>query len=115
MTNKASELFFKGIELKKLFLILLLITSCTNQINHLKYGTPSINGKILEREGYVLLHDSLKKVPLWVSYHLTRQHLQGTQERIDRFKPDPDLQVGKKAELSDYKGSGYDRGHIPFP
>jgi DNA/RNA endonuclease G (NUC1) len=76
--------------MKKFFIILLLSFNvlCGSQNDHLKYGTPSRNGTILEREGYVLLHDSLKKVPLWVSYHLTRQHLQGTQERVDRFKPD---------------------------
>ncbi|MBA7680632.1 hypothetical protein ES703_88953 [subsurface metagenome] len=100
--------------MKKFFIILLLSFNvlCGSQNDHLKYGTPSRNGTILEREGYVLLHDSLKKVPLWVSYHLTRQHLQGTQERVDRFKPDPDLPKGERAELSDYKGSGYDRGHM---
>ena len=100
--------------LKKFSIVLLLslLISCESQIDHLKYGIPSTNGKILEREGYVLLHDSLKKIPLWVSYHLTKKHLQGIQERVDRFKPDPDLLEGERAELSDYKGSGYDRGHM---
>ena len=100
--------------MKKLFLILLLTISisCKNQINHLKYGIPSTNGTILYREAYVLLHDNSKKVPLWVSYHLTRQHLQGTQERVDKFKPDQDLLEGERAELSDYRKSGYDRGHM---
>ena len=86
----------------KKFSIILLLTisiSCKSQIDHLKYGTPSTNGTILEREAYVLLHDNSKKVPLWVSYHLTRQHLQGTQERVDRFKPDLELPVGGRAEL----------------
>lgn len=96
--------------MNKFFIIFLLTVSASskNQVDHLKYGTPSTNGTILYREGYVLLHDNSKKVPLWVSYHLTKEHLQGTQERVDKFQADPDLQIGKRAELSDYKGSAYD-------
>jgi endonuclease G len=87
--------------MKKFFIILLLSFNvlCGSQNDHLKYGTPSTNGIILEREGYVLLHDNSKKAPSWVSYHLTRQHLQGMQERVDRFKPDTDLPVGGRAAL----------------
>jgi endonuclease G len=32
--------------------------------------------------------------------------------RTNNFQPDPDLDEGERAELSDYKGSGYDRGHM---
>jgi len=45
-------------------------------------------------------------------YHLTNEDLQGTAERSDDFRPDPELPVGKRAELIDYKNSGYDRGHM---
>ena len=100
--------------MKKFFIILLLSFNvlCGSQNDHLKYGIPSTNGRLLYREAYVLLHDNSKKIPLWVSYHLTEKHLQGIQKRVDRFKPDPDLLEGERAELSDYKGSGYDRGHM---
>ena len=30
----------------------------------------------------------------------------------DPFQPDPDLPVGQRTELDEYKGSGYQRGHI---
>jgi len=84
----------------------------TQTNEHLQYGLPSIDGQLIIREGYALLHDGNKKVPLWVSYHLTKEDLQGTAGRTDDFRPDPDIPVGKRAELSDYKGSGYDRGHM---
>jgi endonuclease G len=32
--------------------------------------------------------------------------------RSDDFVPDPDLAPGKRAEVSDYKDSNYDRGHM---
>jgi len=86
--------------------------SSTQTNEHLYWGLPSIDGQVIIREGYALLHDGNKKVPLWVSYHLTKEDLQGTTGRTDNFRPDPELPEGKRAELSDYKYSGYDRGHM---
>ena len=87
-------------------------TNVTGVSGHLKYGIPSTNGTCLTRTGYVLLHDSTKKEPLWVSYDLTASHLSGPATRTDNYKADPALPVGQRAELSDYSGSGYDRGHM---
>ena len=100
--------------MKRFFIIFLLSVTVLygSQNDHIKYGIPGRVGPILYREGYVLSHDNSKKVPLWVSYHLTTQHLQGVQERVNKFKADPELPVGGRAELSDYKKSGYDRGHM---
>lgn len=75
------------------------------------FGYPSTE-RILERQAYVLSHDDSKKVARWVSYHLTSEYLKVNAVRSDKFKADPDIPVGKRAELEDYKGSGFDRGHI---
>ena len=88
------------------------ITNVTGVSGHLKYGAPSNSGTILTRTGYIALHDNSKKVPLWVSYELTASHLSGPATRTDNYKADPNLAVGQRAELSDYSGSGYDRGHM---
>jgi len=110
--------------MKKLSIFLFLLFSCTsqptaqtevppNQDNkHLTWGLPSIDGQLITREAYALLHDGNKKVSLWVSYHLTKEDLQGTTGRTDNFRPDPKIPTGKRAELSDYYKSGYDRGHM---
>lgn len=63
------------------------------------------------REGYVLLHSNVDKIPLWVCEGVSREQLSGNAERKDVFAPDPLLAQGQRAELSDYKYSGYDRGH----
>ena len=64
------------------------------------------------REGYVLEHSATDKIPLWVCEGLTPEQLNGHAARNDAFAPDPLLKAGRRAELADYKGSGYDRGHM---
>ena len=66
---------------------------------------------IVTRDGYVLEHSSTDKIPLWVAEFVERAQLTGSRPRRNRFAPDPLLQPGKRAELADYRGSGYDRGH----
>jgi len=110
--------------MKKLSIFLFLLFSCTSQPaaqtdtfstqtnEHLYWGLPSIDGQVIIREGYALLHDGNKKIPLWVSYHLTKQDLTGTTGRTDNFRPDPQIPSNNQAKLSDYYKSGYDRGHL---
>lgn len=76
------------------------------------YGIPGNTGDILCHKGFLLAHDSERKTPIWVIEHLTKEKAMGTLGRKDAFKPDPDLAKGRRAELSDYKGSPYDRGHM---
>lgn len=42
---------------------------------------------------------------------MTAQSAQGTVPRKDAFAEDREIPVAYRATLSDYKGSGYDRGH----
>lgn len=49
-------------------------------------------------------------VPNWVVWELIRQEAQGTEPRFDRFARDHN--VDGCADPSDYRGSGYDRGHM---
>jgi len=85
------------------------LTGCEE---HLKYGAPSHQPVLLCRLGYALSFDINRKVPAWVAYHLTAAHMAGNLPRSNNFRPDPDLTEGERAELKDYKGSGYDRGHM---
>jgi endonuclease G len=76
------------------------------------YGVPGLSGNLLCRKGYLLSHDPLRKTPVWVAEHLTREKAEKSVRRSDDFRADSDLEQGKRAELSDYRGSGYDRGHM---
>jgi endonuclease G len=66
---------------------------------------------MIYRTGYVLQHSSIDRIPIWVAEHVAEDQLTGTLARDNSFAPDPLLAAGKRAELKDYKGSGYDRGH----
>lgn len=67
----------------------------------------------IERTGYSLGYDARNKNPSWVYEHLTNESIKGTAERSNSdFKEDDTLPEHLRATLADYKGSGFDRGHI---
>lgn len=66
---------------------------------------------MVTRDGYVLEHSSTDKIPLWVAEFVDKAQLTGNLPRHDAFAPDPLLAAGKRAELADYRRSGFDRGH----
>lgn len=48
----------------------------------------------------------------WVAWRLTDERVNSRNaERSDRFRPDPAI-PGGSATLEDYRGSGFDRGHL---
>ena len=78
---------------------------------HLPYGLPS-DGELLFRRGYVAGHNNWLKIPNWVAYHLPREKVKGNTERTKAFTADPELKAFQRSEPEDYKGSGFDRGHM---
>lgn len=66
---------------------------------------------ILKRIAYTSSYDAKNKIPKWVAWHLTAEHTFGEQRRLSNFIVDEDV-PSPRAEIIDYKGSGYDRGHM---
>ena len=87
-------------------------TSCQDEFRAGQPGSTTAGVKLLCRNEYISLYDPARKVPLVVAEHLTSAELQGNTPRTDNFQPDPELSSGQRAELSDYRASGYDRGHM---
>ena len=78
-----------------------------------RLGVPGQDGELLCRTGHLLAHSSQNKTPIWVIERLTKEKATSrVVPRYNKFQADPDLEKGKRAELSDYKASGYDRGHM---
>jgi endonuclease G len=66
----------------------------------------------IDRPGYLLEHGSDYKIPFWVCELVKESDLTGPGNRKKcSFKAEPRLARGERAVLSDYRGSGYDRGH----
>lgn len=65
-------------------------------------------------DSFAILHSGKAKTPVFVAQRLNRQMLIQGQgiERTDRFFPEARLPAAARAELDDYRGSGYSRGHM---
>lgn len=63
---------------------------------------------------FAVMHSAVTRTPLWSAEHLTADAVRtaSSREREDTFHPDPNLPPGEGADLSDYRRSGYDRGHM---
>ncbi|MEI8048747.1 MAG: DNA/RNA non-specific endonuclease [Bacteroidota bacterium] len=61
---------------------------------------------------YRLCYSEADEQAKWVAYKLTAAQVNNKLcERTDDFRVDPNVKTGS-ATLDDYKGSGYDRGHL---
>jgi len=67
--------------------------------------------QVIKHTGYTVSYNEDWKIPNWVAYELTAAEVQGEVGRTNDFVPDPDV-WGATATTFDYKGSGYDRGHM---
>lgn len=76
------------------------------------YLPTSTTGDVVRHKYYTLSYSEQDEQAEWVAYVLTRKRLQMEwQDRPDLFESDPLVRTGS-ATLSDYRGSGYDRGHL---
>ena len=75
-------------------------------------STENLDNYLLSRPQYSLSYNCDRGLPNWVSWQLTSEWL-GQVERADRFIRDSELPEGcYKAKSSDYRNTGYDRGHL---
>lgn len=64
-------------------------------------------------EAFAILHSGETRTPVFVAEKLNRQAiLDADEKRGDKFFGDARLPRAERAELTDYKGSGYARGHM---
>ncbi len=63
---------------------------------------------------FAVLYSGLSKTPLVVVERLNRNQLSDAlnAQRTDEFFADPRVPARLRADLDDYRGSGYDRGHM---
>lgn len=100
-----------------MLLIIPLLSICIVQSVHYisgdNVGLPAYTTEddIIIHTAYTLKYSEEHEQAEWVAYKLTAERVRGSYKRTNDFRPDPKVKTGS-ASLSDYKGSGYDRGHL---
>ncbi|PLP99447.1 DNA/RNA non-specific endonuclease [Cupriavidus pauculus] len=77
-------------------------------------ANPAMKLRPLCYDAFAVLHSGRSKTPVYVAERLSRAQLVDARDekRTDQFFADARLPRAERAELDDYKGSGYDRGHL---
>jgi len=99
---------YKNIILVSLNMILIFIQLHSHSLLLPKHSESDI---IIEHTAYTLKYNEQHEQAEWVAYRIDASELSSEIERTDDFRSDPNVKTGS-ASLSDYKGSGYDRGHL---
>lgn len=95
---------------KKLILILALVALLSLFVS---VTVSAQDVAVLKHTNYTAHYSKSKKYPVMVEWWETKAKIacEKPLARVDRFKPDP-LLVAETDLESDYKGSGFDRGHL---
>ena len=86
------------------------IPAFRNDISH-DFMPQSTTGDIVEHNYYTLSYNEPYEQAEWVAYTLKREHLTSDQRKRPFFIEDPKVKT-KSADWRNYRGSGYDRGHL---
>lgn len=97
-------------------ILLFATTSALADCNNIMpTGEPEIKGSIRlcrAKQAYLTVYNPECKVAYYSAQMLTKQKLNGPHQRRNDFKEDRQIPEEYRAKLSDYRGSGFDRGHL---
>lgn len=68
--------------------------------------------QIIEHTGFVVSYNKKHNTPNWSAWHLTAKHADGEVPRGTKFWEDEKVAKAYRVGYYEYKGSGYDRGHM---
>jgi endonuclease G len=96
--------------MKKIFLILFLSPTFlfSQEVSNF---LPTNNGELIHHSYYSLSYSEQHEQAEWVFYEINSNTTLGQVRRTNNFRSD-NLISTNSASLSDYKGSGFDRGHL---
>lgn len=93
-------------------------TNCAQ--HYLDQTEPIVMNKVFKSKAreicytnFVVMHSGLTKTAMWTSEILKRENLfKKSVPREDNFHEEDQIPASERATLDDYRGSGYDRGHL---
>ncbi|MEY2794164.1 MAG: hypothetical protein RJA76_2156 [Bacteroidota bacterium] len=93
-------------------LLVILLLQLQGLLNISGASTASTSNYLLVKRGYVMSYDGNEGRANWVAWSLKASDI-GLVPRSNDFREDNELPASfRKADSNDYKGSGYDRGHL---
>ena len=100
--------------IRKLLLLALLLFNAGLfaqgwQLPALQTNVPQI---ILQRHGYDVSYNQNMRLPNWVAWHLTSDHIEGEARRPSNAWQEDMVVPEPRANSDDYRGSGWSRGHM---
>jgi len=72
---------------------------------------PSVSGELITHVHYMLSYREAYEQAEWVMYELKKSHITQDNRKRPYFIEDPKVKT-KSADWRNYRGSGYDRGHL---
>ena len=76
------------------------------------HNTSMAKNYLMEKPSYSLSYNNSKRTANWVSWHLDQNDI-GYSDRQNNFRKDDELPTSwYQVKASDYKKSGFDRGHL---
>ncbi len=97
--------------MKKYLLVVFILITTPLFPQNLELPHYTNDSEIIQHTGYALKYNEHFEQSEWVAYQLTIEEVNGKYEQSNNFRKDPHVSTGSAA-LKDYKGSGYDRGHL---
>ena len=94
----------------------LLLTGCPNPPgtrfpSGFNYLPAAREADLIVHTHFILSYAEAHEQAAWVAYELTPEEVAVNLAREGNFREDPNVRTGS-ASLSDYRNSGYDRGHL---
>ncbi len=80
--------------------------------NHKKAGIPVKTDKVIDKRGFSVGYSYEHRCALWVSYIVSRLSVGVDIDRDDDFFADSKIKSDYQVYPEDYKGTGYDKGHL---
>ena len=96
--------------MKKIFIILFLTPTFLFSQEASDF-IPTNNGELVHHTYYSLSYSEQHEQAEWVFYEIKKERILGLVSRKNNFRSDNTVSTNS-ATLSDYKGSGFDRGHL---